>query len=54
MIGDVNMDGIIDLLDVAPFVGAITSGFVCEADINEDGVVDLLDVGPFVGILTGG
>ena len=54
MIGDVNMDGIIDLLDVAPFVGAITSGFVCEADINEDGVVDLLDVGPFVEILTGG
>ena len=54
-LGDVNMDGVTDLLDVAPFVDAITLGtFICEADVNEDGVVDLLDVAPFVAILTGG
>ena len=53
LIGDVNCDGNIDLLDVAPFVDAITSSvFNSKADINFDGVVDLLDVGPFVELLT--
>ena len=53
--GDVNMDGAVDLLDVSPFVDAITnSSFFCEADINGDGAVDLLDVVPFVEILSGG
>ena len=53
-IGDVNMDGFVDLLDVAPFVAAITGGkYVCEADVNQDGVNDLLDVAPFVDLLSG-
>ena len=52
--GDVNGDGTIDLLDVAPFVDALTSGtFVPEADVNCDGEVNLLDVNPFVDLLTG-
>ena len=51
--GDVNRDGVVDLLDVGPFVDAITGMFVPEADINMDGVVNLLDVGLFVDILTG-
>ena len=55
LLGDVNCDGVVDLLDVAPFVEAITLGIFDEkADVNEDGVVDLLDVAPFVAILTGG
>ena len=55
MIGDVNQDGSIDLLDVGPFVDLLTSGeFLCEADVNEDMGVNLLDVGPFVELLTGG
>ena len=55
VIGDVNMDGSVDLLDVTPFVVVVTNGpFQCEADINEDGEVNLLDVTPFVDILTGG
>ena len=54
MLGDVNGDGTIDLLDVAPFVELLVDGgFQIEADINEDGVVDLLDVGPFVDLLMG-
>lgn len=54
-LGDVNMDGIVSLQDVNPFVNLLTSGmFQCEADINEDGVVNLSDVNPFVTILTGG
>ena len=52
--GDVNRDGAVNLLDVAPFVDALAkSAFSCEADINQDGALDLLDVDPFVQILTG-
>ena len=55
LIGDVNQDESVDLLDVAPFVSLLTTGsFQVEADINQDGVVDLLDVAPFVDLLTGG
>ena len=54
LLGDVNCDGELNLLDVAPFVDAVTSGsFSAKADINLDGSVDLLDVSPFVAILTG-
>ncbi|MEM9410209.1 MAG: dockerin type I repeat-containing protein [Planctomycetota bacterium] len=55
ILGDVNLDGEVDLLDVAPFVELLTNGgFQAEADINQDGVVNLLDVAPFVDLLTGG
>ena len=54
-IGDINLDGTVDLLDVTPFVELLTNaGFQCEADIDENGTVDLLDVTPFVELLTGG
>ncbi len=54
LLGDVNCDGVLNLLDVAPFVDVITSSaFFDKADINRDGVVDLLDVAPFVDLLTG-
>lgn len=52
--GDLNGDGIVDLLDVAPFVEALTSGgYHYEADVNEDDSTDLLDVAPFVDLLMG-
>ena len=52
--GDVNCDGVVNLLDVAPFVEAISIGqFNAKADINDDGMVNLLDVGPFVSLLSG-
>lgn len=54
LIGDVNGDGQVNLLDVSPFVDAIVAGeFLPAADINGDGVVNLLDVGPFVSLLSG-
>ncbi len=54
VIGDVNQDGAVDLLDVSPFVDVLTSGQIqAEADINQDGTVNLLDVSPFVTLLTG-
>ena len=53
--GDINMDGDINLLDVAGFVEAVSSGeFLCEADVNEDGIVNLLDVAGFIDLLSGG
>ena len=56
MLGDTNEDGTVDLLDVTPFVDALSNGgdTLCQADINGDGVVDLLDVTPFVALLSGG
>ena len=54
LLGDVNQDGSVDLLDVQPFVDLLTDGgFQVEADINGDGLVDLLDVAPFVELLSG-
>ena len=54
LVGDVNLDGDVNLLDVAPFVDLISTGtFQLEADINEDGQVNLLDVSPFVMLLAG-
>ncbi len=53
LLGDVNGDCVVSLLDVAPFVSLVTSGgFQAEGDINGDGVVNLLDVSPFVELLT--
>ena len=55
LLGDINCDGAVNLLDVAPFVDLLsTGGFSEKADINQDGAVDLLDVQPFVNLLSGG
>ena len=55
LVGDINCDGVVDLLDVGPFVDLLTTNeFSDKADINGDAIVDLLDVGPFVDLLSGG
>ena len=55
ILGDVNCDGNVNLLDVAPFVEAISTGdFSVKSDVNQDGFVNLLDVAPFVDLLAGG
>jgi len=54
LLGDVNLDGVVNLLDIAPFVALISSGeFQAEADINGDGEVTLLDIAGFVDLLAG-
>lgn len=51
--GDVNLDGFVNKLDVAPFVEVLMSAeYQVEADINCDGSVDLFDVQPFVELMT--
>ena len=54
LLGDVNLDGAANLLDVDPFIDRVSSStFQPEADTNQDGSVNLLDVEPFIGILGG-
>ena len=56
MPGDINEDGMVNLLDVGPFVDLLSGGggFVCQGDLNGDGSINLLDVGPFIDALSGG
>lgn len=54
LLGDINLDGVVDGLDIDPFVTLLTSGgFQAQGDLNSDGVVDGLDIDPFVSVLTG-
>ena len=55
LLGDLNRDCEVTLLDVAPFIDAVAAGdYVPAADCNEDGAVNLLDVAAFIEILSGG
>ena len=55
VLGDVNLDGIVNGLDVDPFVDVLLNGpFQGGADMNADGVVNGLDVDPFVAAVVGG
>ena len=55
LLGDVNLDGAVNGLDVDPFVDRLLNGpYQDEADMNEDGSVNGLDVDPFVAAVVGG
>ena len=55
LLGDVNMDGTVNFLDITPFIALLSSGdFKAEADVDQSGVVDFLDISPFIAILSGG
>ena len=59
--GDMNCDGVVDGLDIAPFTLALTDRpaysaayptcFLRRADVNIDASVDETDVSPFVALL---
>ena len=52
LLGDVNQDGVVDFLDISPFIVVLsTGGFQAEADIDQNGVVDFLDISPFITII---
>ena len=54
LLGDVNLDGVVDFLDIQPFIDVLASGGnQFEADINGDGDVDFLDIAPFIAVLAG-
>ena len=53
LLGDVSLDGIVNFLDIAPFIGVLSAqGDQAEADLNEDGSVSFLDISPFIMALT--
>jgi hypothetical protein len=55
LLGDVNLDGEVNGLDVDPFVDILLNGpYQPEADMNEDEVVNGLDVEPFVTAIVDG
>ena len=52
LLGDVNLDGVVNFLDIAPFIALLSNGgFQDEADTNQDGAVNFLDIAPFIAIL---
>jgi len=53
LLGDVNLDGVVDFLDISPFITVLaTGGFQEEADIDGNGAVDFLDISGFILILS--
>ena len=53
LLGDCNLDGAINFLDITPFIEAlVTSNFLPEADTDQSGAVDFLDISPFINILS--
>ncbi|TWT42411.1 hypothetical protein RAS1_35430 [Phycisphaerae bacterium RAS1] len=63
-LGDLNCDGAVNVLDINPFILALSDPAAyaaayptCEianGDVNGDGNVDVLDINPFVALLSGG
>ena len=54
LLGDVNRDGLVNLLDVGGFVDLLAvGGYQAEADMDQNGEFNLLDVTPFVDLLAG-
>ena len=54
LLGDCNLDGIVNFLDISPFISILSTGdFLDQADINQDNAINFLDIAPFVSILSG-
>jgi len=54
LLGDINGDGVVNFLDITPFIAIQTTGaFQAEADIDMNGEVNFLDISGFIGILSG-
>lgn len=52
LLGDVNQDGLVNFLDINPFISLLASNtFLPQADCNLDGAVNFLDIAPFIAIL---
>jgi len=53
LLGDVNLDGAVNFLDIRPFIALLTNGdFQKEADIDRSREVNFLDITPFIAILS--
>ncbi len=53
LLGDCNLDGVVNFLDIAPFIELLRAGdYLAQADMDEDGVVTFSDIIPFVVLLS--
>ena len=49
---DVNRNGVVNFLDVSPFITLLTrNNYLLEGDMNQDGVVNFLDISTFISVL---
>ncbi len=54
ILGDVDMNGTVNFLDIAPFIAILQAGdYKAEADVDESGEVNFLDIPAFIAILIG-
>ena len=54
LLGDVNLDGMVDFFDIQPFIDVLSDGSnQPEADIDMNGEVNFFDIAGFIGILSG-
>lgn len=52
LLGDVNLDGTVNFLDISPFIQRLSAGqFQAEADIDQNGAVNFLDISGFIALL---
>ena len=52
ILGDLNTDGIINILDVVSLVNIVLSNeYISSGDLNNDGVIDILDIVALVNIV---
>ena len=54
LLGDVDLDGVVDFADIPAFIGILTGGgYQAEADCDGSGVVDFADIPAFIENLIG-
>lgn len=54
LLGDVDLNGVVNFQDIAPFIARLSSGdFQTEADCDQNGTVNFFDIAPFIEILSG-
>jgi len=54
LLGDCDLNGEVNFLDIAPFIASLSSGdFLAQADCDESGEVNFLDIAPFIAVLSG-
>jgi hypothetical protein len=55
LVGDTNLDGVVNGLDIVPFVDTLVNNLYLEtADMNQDGAVNGLDVELFTAVVVSG
>ena len=53
VLGDCNIDGVVNFSDIAPFISTLSTGdYLVQADVNQDDAVNFSDISPFINLLS--